>query len=226
MFQAEVYGGRVIGHSYLYKHVLFFFGTREADERTIQAAFPEYEFAFAKQVHGRKVVEADPGARPEADGLFTRRATRALVVQTADCAPVLLVARDQVCALHSGWRGTEQNIIDASRTVFAGQTVLAAALGPHLQRTSFEVGRDVATRLLASAPTQEKADSYVYPHTHADKAWFDLTELLRDQVHASYGPHLPLFELTTDTKTNSTYHSFRRDGANAGRQLSFVVINS
>src|SRR5579863_1598061 len=48
------------------------------------------------------------GEAPKADALFTREPGALLVVQTADCVPILLAdtKRRAVAAVHSGWRGT------------------------------------------------------------------------------------------------------------------------
>ena len=69
-----------------------------------------------KQVHGRhvrviKAGEVGPeaaAARPEADALVSNQPGLGLVVQVADCVPVLMAdpRRGAAGAAHAGWRGT------------------------------------------------------------------------------------------------------------------------
>lgn len=211
MFQPERDRGRTIGYGLTIEHVYFFFGTREFEP----AQMPEYEYAFLRQVHGTTVVEADPGTRPEADAHFTRRATRAPVAQSADCMPVLLASKNQVCAIHAGWRGVAAGTITAAARAF-DEPILFAAVGPHIMAASFEVGADVAAKFPRDAWR---------PHADPGKTYVDLAAIARAQI-AQAAPRARLFECLFDTRTTAEFHSFRRDGKDAGRNLSFVVLNA
>jgi copper oxidase (laccase) domain-containing protein len=137
-----------------------------------------------------------------------------LVVQSADCVPILLASKYQVCALHAGWRGVAQNIVAAAGPAFADDPVLFAAIGPHILAPSFEVGDDVAKKLTGAPPSA------------SGKQYVDLSALVRAQLQQTFGAKIRIFECLHDTKTSVDFHSFRRDGAPAGRQYSFVVLNS
>jgi len=69
---------------------------------------------WLQQVHGIRVVEADPLNTPaEADASYTHRAGVVCAVLTADCLPVLFCG-DQgrvIAAAHAGWRGLQAGII-------------------------------------------------------------------------------------------------------------------
>lgn len=87
----------------------------------------EMELVSLRQVHGKtvyQVLENDgstdgmPEANAvEADALCTNIPGKLLMIQTADCQAVLLAdpVKKVVAAVHSGWRGSVQNI--------AGETV-------------------------------------------------------------------------------------------------------
>ena len=71
------------------------------------------------QVHGPDVVVVDskapPGLQvPAVDALVTRSSGRGLVVQAADCVPVLLAAGDVVAAAHVGRAGLLAGIVAAT----------------------------------------------------------------------------------------------------------------
>jgi hypothetical protein len=223
MFEREEAGGKLLGYSLNVEHVFFFFGAKTLNRERLCAAFPQYELCFIKQVHGRTVVSADPRGEVEADGHLTTMATRAPVVQSADCVPILLASKNRVCALHAGWRGVAQNIVAAAAAHLRDEPMLFAAIGPHIGAASFEIGRDVAAQLQAAAPGVD----FITAHPSApDKVFADLSKIVRAQLANAFGSKVKIFECAIDTKTSADFCSFRRDGAQAGRQYSFVVLNS
>lgn len=84
------------------------------------------------------------------DALVTNKKGIALFIMTADCVPVILYSPDKevVAAIHAGWRGTAQNIVDATirqmiETYKVNPNNIIAAIGPSIQSCCFEVGDDV-----------------------------------------------------------------------------------
>lgn len=223
MFKPEVRDGKTIGHSFEDDNAKFFFGTRELGKDNLSPYFPDYRFAFLKQVHGKAVIEADAAQMLEADAHFTSQPGIALVSQTADCVPILLANHERVCAIHSGWKGCAQNIVEAAKRAFPSLPPRRAAIGPHILKTSFEIGVDVSAQLLAAVPKGFGTDGLKLPHPDPAKAYFDLTELVRRQIRAAFGP-IDIVEHLSDTVTDKDLNSFRRDKAHAGRNYSFVVL--
>jgi YfiH family protein len=100
-----------------------------------------------------------PEKIPQGDALITREPGVLLVVQTADCIPILLAdtKRRAVAAIHSGWRGTLNRI--AAKTLGRMQMEfgtrpedVVAALGPGIGRCCYEVGEEVAREFAAQFP--------------------------------------------------------------------------
>jgi len=101
----------------------------EKNRRRISRCFGGQDLVFAKQVHGTSVLiygdhgrKNPPGpsdASEIGDAMVTDMPGRNLAIQVADCQAVLLfdTAREVVANIHSGWRGSIQNIIGS--TVFA-----------------------------------------------------------------------------------------------------------
>ena len=217
-----MHDGEFIGYRATAGNAEFFFGSKHLPRAELVAHWPGTEFAFLKQVHGNRVVEANANETIEADAHFTSNRNLALVSQTADCVPILLSAPDKICAVHSGWRSTALNIVKAVKE--AAGDFKVAAIGPHILMTSFEVGKDVAEKLLAASPAGTKPNQLVYPHDDQDKCYFDLAELVRLQLRDAFGDDLLILEALEDTKTSVHFASFRRDKDQAGRQYSFVVM--
>ncbi|MGZ3721534.1 MAG: polyphenol oxidase family protein [Bdellovibrionales bacterium] len=217
MFKEMIAGGKIRGYTRQLGDRFYFFGTGNTTREDLSELFPKFEFCFLKQVHGREVIETNPGEMPEADAHYTNVPNRALVSQSADCVPVLMSSPTQVCAVHAGWKGMALNIIAAAKAKMPGLTF--AALGPHIMRESFEVGLDVAEKLLHASP--DPSAKLIFPAGDSTKRLFDLKRLAELQIAT---PGLTLDECCFDTKTNTLFHSYRRGRQSRERQYSFVVI--
>ena len=99
-------------------------GAITENRRRVTEALGLDRLIFLNQVHGNTVHRVD--AVPETgwsvgqgDAMITNVLRLGLVTQTADCTPVLLFdpVKRAVGAVHSGWRGTVQDV--------AGETVEA-----------------------------------------------------------------------------------------------------
>jgi YfiH family protein len=109
--------------------------------------------AFARQVHGTKVLLVD-GATPDdaiadADGVATTASGVAALVLTADCLPVALATPKAIAMVHAGWGGLADGVLEAGvQTVRALDPTgdLTAAIGPGAGGCCYEVGDEVAAR--------------------------------------------------------------------------------
>jgi YfiH family protein len=95
--------------------------------------------------------QAPAGQELKGDALVTRERGVLLVVETADCIPILLAdtKRRAIAAVHSGWRGTVRRIAEKTlgrmQMEFGTQPKdVIASLGPGIERCCYEVGSDVA----------------------------------------------------------------------------------
>lgn len=120
---------------------------------------PMDAIALAKQVHGVNVHlctadDAGKGLSKErdytADALITQEPGLPLVVFSADCGNILLYdpVRQAVGAVHSGWRGCAQGILEKTaaemtRVFGTNPADLRAAIGPCIQACCFETDADV-----------------------------------------------------------------------------------
>lgn len=110
-------------------------------------------FAFAGQVHGRRVIvhnETWSGwlRAADADGHLALAPETALAVTLADCVPVFLAHASGVAGLlHAGWRGIAGGIVDQAAADFAAHGLsladCQAHLGPAICGRCYEVGPEV-----------------------------------------------------------------------------------
>lgn len=114
------------------------------------------------QKHTNLVLNLDKvinfvGAAPIADAVFTGLKHSVCAVVTADCMPILLRSPKYhlVAAVHAGWRGVVNGVIDNTINALLKLTGsallddLEAWIGPSISATAFETGCDVVQKLLA-----------------------------------------------------------------------------
>lgn len=179
---------------------------------------------WLKQVHGTTVVDAaedDPGV--EADGSFSSRPGTVCAVMTADCLPLLLCDRTgtRVAALHAGWRGLANGIVEAGvKALVIPGTELMAWLGPAIGPAAFEVGEEVRQAFVARDPRAAGA----FTQAGGGKWLADIYRLA----------HLRLAALGVEqvygggfcTYTDSArFFSYRRDGV-TGRMATLIWLDA
>jgi YfiH family protein len=185
----------------------------------------------ATQVHGAKVLDTDVVGRDRKseppgtghDALVARASGVAIGVRTADCVPIL-VADPQtgaVAAIHAGWRGIVNGVIDQALDVLAPdrstRATLIAAIGPHIRVDRFEVGDDVAAQIVAASDASVLVAST--PRPHVDLARAVRIQLERAGFDASHIDDVGGCTLAEPER----FHSHRRDGERSGRMLSVIV---
>jgi YfiH family protein len=183
------------------------------------------------QVHGSTVLAADalppdhaplPGdPTPSADAALTRRSGRVLVVQVADCLPVLLAQRDgaAVAIAHAGWRGLAAGVLEATVAAFGvAGAELHAWLGPAIGPDHFEVGEEVRAAFCAHAG--EAASAFV--RNERGRWQCNLRQLARQRLYA-LGVESIHGEPRCTYSESDAFYSFRRDGV-TGRMAALIWL--
>lgn len=157
----------------------------------------------------------------EADAAVTRTPGVVLVIQTADCLPVLFCADDgsEIAAVHAGWRGLATGVLEKTRAAMqARRENIIAWLGPAIAARSYEVGDEVRDAFLAHDPAAAAAFTATRPGH-----WLcDLYELARQRLRAAGVARI--FGGGMDTFSDTHLHSYRRDGSRSGRMASLIWI--
>lgn len=168
----------------------------------------------AQQVHGAELVRA-PGIAvgTRADALWSSEPGCAVMIQTADCVPVLLVhrARRAIAAVHAGWRGSAAQI--GRRSVAALCAALDAApsdwlavIGPHIGPCCYEVDEPVRSAL-------RSPDAFA-PAGRAGHYMLDLERVTRAQLERAGIAARDVTRIGGCTHCDPRgYPSFRRDGS-------------
>ncbi len=168
------------------------------------------DWAFVRQVHGTRVVEAaGPGLQGEADAILTRRGGLPVAVATADCLPVALHGAGAAAVVHAGWRGAAGGVVGAARDALedAGAPATRAAIGPGIGACCYEVGDEV----LAEFPGFTSTTTWGAPSV-------DLPAAVRAQLAG-----LEVWESGVCTRCDARFHSYRRDGTDR-RQVAVAWL--
>lgn len=227
------------------------FGRKGVSVTSISEKFQKYsktpiQWANLNQIHSKTVVRSHLSQHSgvEADAHYTFDRGLALLVKSADCLPVLIhgPASDKfpngvIAAVHAGWRGVESDILSATVLKLKADgvdiTSLIAVIGPHIRATSFEVDFNVGSLLHATAKRAGFRESEpLYPVDEIDsgnsKSFVHLDRIAIGQLMGAgiSKDAIEVFEedgIAPDTKTDLRWASYRRDGATAGRNYSFIL---
>jgi YfiH family protein len=164
---------------------------------------------------------------PACDAAIITQPGTAVAFTTADCLPLVCVSTEEkvAAAIHAGWRGLAAGVIERTveRMTDAGAVRtegLRVWIGPAIAREDYEVNHDVKDALLARpAITAEHFTPCGTGHFLADLPG------AATAIFASLGvPSSAVERCPLSTKSNVFLHSFRRDGAAAGRIATVVGI--
>lgn len=203
-----------------------------ARSRVVRAAgLAMREAILLRQVHGVRSVDVERGPGPvEGDAAVWSGPAPpfAAAVRTADCVPVLLARSDGSAgaAVHGGWRGIAAGILGAVLRELEGRGVpassLVAAVGPAIGPCCYEVGDEVA-RGLATVLPPGAATHVVRRDAPEVRARLDLKIAAALLLEAEGVPagRIHVAPWCTGCRQD-LFHSFRRDGASAGRMLSAI----
>ncbi len=179
----------------------------------------------AYQVHGVRVLEVGHGSDRKdviavhADALITSQRQIGLAVRAADCLPVLFVDADAgvVAAAHAGRVGLGDGVLPATVAAMRtrGAQAVKAWIGPHICGSCYEVPDDVQEEFCAAMPAARAKTSWGTSSLDLGAAAAAQLEDLGCQVT----------RVDPCTRTELTLHSYRRDGAESGRQAGVVWLS-
>ena len=168
--------------------------------------FADIKFiASMNQTHSDVVTFVESSRIYNSDGIYTEKLKLGLVVQTADCMPILLSDKKRIGAIHSGWRGLKNNIVKKAIKKF-DISQLSISIGPHAQSCCYEVKEDVK--------------KYFNDYTEFRDGMFflNMSQVLK---HLSKEEGFQLEVSSICTICNNSYNSFRENKTTA-RQFGVI----
>ena len=203
---------------------------------------PRSQVCVLQQVHGARVVTAEPGwFEREADAAVTDDPGLLLVTSVADCAPLLFhdPVRRVVAAAHAGWRGTVQgvarNVVTALTEQYGSSPAnLRVAFGPSIAGPCYQVGPEVKalfdeqgfpeTVFTPDAPPDAAPDA---APDDAARYRLDIGAANRYALTQAGVPAANIFDLAACTHCDATrFYSHRRDGLQRGSHWALIKLDS
>lgn len=171
-----------------------------------------------KQVHGIGVFEADQvlTTAPIADASFTTKTNLPLLINTADCLPVLFCDEQGtlIGAAHAGWRGLCGGILEAIVIAMRARrpdSRLMAWLGPAIGPEKFEVGAEVRAAFLAHSSRAAEAFVSLGPDAQGQLKYLCNLYTLARQRLASVQLHQVYGGQWCTASDAGQFYSYRRD---------------
>ena len=186
------------------------------------------------QTHGIGVAHVEtpwqPGAGPNADAMVTNRRGLALGIITADCAPVLFADPEAgiAGAAHAGWRGALAGVIEATIAAMtrlgARADRIAAAVGPCIGQSSYEVAADLRDAVLA----RTTHDAKFFADGRREARWqFDLSGYCAARLRAAGVAKVTVTGIDTMAEEERFFSHRRRalaGGGPIGHQISVITV--
>jgi hypothetical protein len=185
----------------------------------------------ARQVHGREVavVERDDVVSadlrqicvPTADALITAVKGVALLIQVADCQPILLYdpVQNVIANVHSGWRGSVQNIV--GRTIET-MTERFGCLPPDIIAG---VGPSLGPCCAEFIHYRREIPQHLWSYKNS-RDYFDFRAMTRDQLKNAgvRDDHISIADICTRCRTD-LFYSYRK-AHTTGRFASVILLTA
>ena len=214
----------------------------EINRYRVADALGGVKLVFANQTHSDIIIQVDTppdGAwsAGEGDALITDKPGLALCAQAADCVPILLfdAERPAIAAIHSGWRGTVQNIvaktIEAMGAAYGSRpAALKAIIGPAISKDRYRVGPEVLAQFETIFGSLDPG--LIGPLDEAGGAGLDVAAACRRQLTRAGVPDQQISRLDQCTFDDAErFFSCRRaardgQGTQFGGQCGIIALKS
>jgi YfiH family protein len=181
--------------------------------RRLQSGYP------LKQIHSNSIYKFhDWFIGRQGDGMFTSRKFLPCVINVADCVPILIKNRNknEVCAIHAGWKGLKNGIIKKAVNMFSGpEKELNAWIGPSISQKKYEVSyKFISTFSKVNMGFESCFQSF------DDKYFLDLQMVAKLQLLESKLTVIDIVQRCVFEEASSFY-SFRREKPK--RRMSAII---
>jgi polyphenol oxidase len=190
-------------------------------------ALPFENLIVPHQVHSRNIAWiTELTDLPETDGAATVDSQFPLLLQFADCVPVILFDKttEAVCVVHAGWRGTAAGISAYAANMLASvlnsqTSEIVAAIGPAIGSCCYPTGLDVKAKLETTVSADSKdLVSWKDGVPHPDLQAFNALQLYEAGVS-----QVDVANRCTACQSE-IFYSHRQSGGKTGRQGALAAI--
>jgi YfiH family protein len=180
------------------------------------------------QTHSSKVIRITKNNlnnNIKADGVITSLNNVVLGILTADCAPVIIYDDNNkfVCNLHSGWKGSLNNISQTAIKLFDKYQIkrknLTAIVGPCLGVKNYEVDKNFQRMFIKKNIKYTK----FFRYKNKKKSYFNLRALINYQL-SELGLK-KIYNINRDTYSSENLFFSHRRSTHKGEKTTGRLIN-
>jgi polyphenol oxidase len=195
-------------------------------------------FVFPHQTHSANIKVVDyidrgtgsikrDNAISNTDALITNCKNICIVVQVADCVPILLIDSENsvIAAVHAGWKGTLQEILRLTIEKMVlnfnskPQNIIAS-IGPSIGTCCYEVGEELRNKFIESTSQNSKFFINNSNHTHLDLWAANKDQLLQSGVSEN---NIEVSEICTKCQQDKFFSSRAGKGI-TGRFVAGIML--
>ena len=224
-----------LGYEFLDDNFYLLFGNQNLNDENYEELISlrldqKLKFYDVDQVHGDGIYipAKDHPAHREADAILLQNKNQMARIQTADCLPIALINSysKEAALIHAGWRGVFHEIAPKALGLFQNQDsqYLQVIIGPHIAFSSYQVGEEIIECFGKKFDFFTAGIHYANDPLKDDHYLLNLQEILISQLEKQVGQALACQRSKINTYHNRRFHSYRRDGQRAGRNLSFLML--
>lgn len=202
---------------------------------------PKNKF-WINQEHGIKILNAEELFKSKeiynADGSYTTKKNIACIIKTADCLPILIMDQsiDFVAAIHAGWRGLANGIINNFFKEIMHLNLeiknLLFWLGPAIGPSAFEVGEDVFEKFVnlknnsvTNYDNYSKGFKKIYTNNTSNKYLANIYELAKiNLIQLGIKKNQIFTENWCTYSREDLFYSFRKMPNDMNRMYSMIWI--
>jgi uncharacterized protein, YfiH family len=200
----------------------------KANIKNLEDIFSMDSIKYMSQVHSDNIIKLinieEDTSKLEADAIITSLKNTGIGVFYADCVPVILYDKltGILAAVHSGWRGTYEEIVKKTVLVMENEYNCKASdikviIGPHIHDCCYEVSEELKTQF-TDKESLRGVNLFKGRNLSLKKAIKKgLSDLGVEEEN------ILTLDYCTCCEKNIKLHSYRRDGINSGRCYGFIV---
>lgn len=183
----------------------------------------------SKQIHSDNIIIADSQTNfyDNCDSLITDIENTALLLNFADCVPIILFdSKNNVASVvHAGWRGTANEIV--KKTVLkmidifnSEPKFIKAVIGPCIGKCCFSTDKDVFDKLVKDPVQEESAYSY---NEKQNKYNIDLKLLNKKQLLDTGVVEIDVSDYCTSCMSD-IFFSYRKESGRTARHSAIIKL--
>ena len=182
---------------------------------------------WLEQVHGTNIIDLEQTHLKEnhtfiADGSYSNQIGNVCTVMTADCLPLLLCNKQgtEVAAVHAGWRGLCNGVIESALKKFnVNANDILALIGPCIGPQAFEVGPEVRQEFMNFS--QQSQGAFI---AKENNKYLANLPLLAEQRLANFGVNEITHTNLCTFSNSELFFSYRKTPI-TGRMASFIWLS-